>query len=106
MEDSDPVAAAGRRVYKLSFVSGLLLVLAGLLGGHWHWRVRGLCTFKSLVAGRSNASEPRVVAGVHGCKFTVVPVPVATTILASDHVTCGDPIVQHSVRIHTVLAHE
>ena len=56
------------------------------------------------VASGTNASEPRVVAGVHGCKFTVVPVPVATTILASDHVTCGVPIVQHSVRIHTVLA--
>ena len=54
----------------------------------------------SPVAGRPNTSEPRVVAGVHGCKFTVVPVPVsdtiATIILVSDHVTCGVPIVRHT----------
>ena len=61
----------------------------------------------SLVAGRPNTSEPRVVAGVHGCKFTVVPVPVsdthavATIILASDHVTCGVPIVQHTACEYT-----
>ena len=61
-------------------------------------RVRGLCTFKSLVAGRaaveSSTSESRVVAGVLGFKFTAQS--CQCPLLLSDQVRCGVPIVQHT----------
>ncbi len=82
------MAAAGRRVFRLSFVSGLLLVLADSEATGTGECVHGLCTFtgKSLVAGRpplSRALAHRVSndarGGVCGFEFTAVPVPVATT---------------------------
>ena len=68
-------AHRGRRILRLQLAgaSGGLQVVVCLQG-----------LLPSLVAGRPNTSEPRVVAGVHGCKFTVVPVrqrPLVTLLL-------------------------
>ncbi len=80
-----PVAAAGRRVFRLSFVSGLLLVLADseatgtgecVHGLHIHWQVAS--GGSAAVESSTGTSESRTMpaGGVRGFEFTVVPVTV------------------------------